>query len=140
MSCRISSSDSGERSVTISTRVAVVERPREIAQLAVDLHGQRGAREARADRGGEVGAGGAVVEVLAGAVGQLDLHRGGMLAACAARPSAPRTARELAGGFEPERRATAIDAVFSTATRATTRRAPSVPNASACSARAPSVA
>ena len=62
--------------VTISTVVAVGQRPREVAhapvvvgrpvallRLAVeDADGQRRAREAGADRGGGVGAGGAVGE------------------------------------------------------------------------------
>ena len=46
--------------VTISSARAVVERAREVAHLAVDLDGERGAREPGADRGGGVGAGGAV--------------------------------------------------------------------------------
>ena len=129
MSCRISSSDSGERSVTISTRSPSCERPREVAQLAVDLHGQRGAREAGADGGGEVGARGAVVEVLAGAVRQLDLHS--RRDASRAKPrcglrehdrSAPRNGCRgtRRAGSSPSRRATAIDGGVVDCDRATT--------------------
>ena len=50
------------------------ERPREVAQLAVLAHGERGAREAGADRGGGVGAGGAVGKLELGAVGKRDVH------------------------------------------------------------------
>ena len=43
---------------------AVGQRRGEVAQLAVDLDRERGARQPGADRGGEVGAGGAVGELL----------------------------------------------------------------------------
>ena len=79
MSWRISSSDSGERSVTISTALAVGQRPGEVAQVPVDPDGQRGAREPGPDRRGEVGAAGAVASSFAAAVGQLDLHAAVML-------------------------------------------------------------
>ena len=44
----------------------VGERTREVADVAVDLDGERGAREAGADRGRQVGAGGAGVQRLCG--------------------------------------------------------------------------
>ena len=55
-------------------RLAGHERAREVAHLAVLAHGERGAREARADRRGGVGAGGAVGELELGAVGKGDVH------------------------------------------------------------------
>ncbi len=57
-------------------RGAVVERPREVAHLAVDPDGERRAGEPGADRGGRVGAGGAIGKVELRAVGQGDVHRG----------------------------------------------------------------
>ena len=44
--------------------VPVGERPREVAHLAADLDRERGARQPGADRGGQVGAAGAVREFL----------------------------------------------------------------------------
>ena len=49
---------------------AVGERAGEVADLAVNLDGERGLRESRADRGRGVLAGGAVLELQRGAVGQ----------------------------------------------------------------------
>ena len=54
---------------------AVGQRRCEVLQLAVDLHRERRAREAGADRGGRVGAGRAVVELQSGAVWEQGLHR-----------------------------------------------------------------
>ncbi len=56
-------------------RDPVLQRAREVADLAVDLDGQRGAREAGADRGGGVSAARAVRKVEQRAVGEGDVHR-----------------------------------------------------------------
>ena len=77
--------------------LAVGERQREIAHLPVHLHGQRGAREPRADGGGEVGAAGAFLQLLAAAVGKLDPHS----RRDASRAGRGRRLRPSAGGFEP---------------------------------------
>ena len=69
----------GRASVTISTCAPSGSGRAEVAHLAVDLDRERGAREAGADRGGEVGAGGAVGEVLAASVGK---HGFAMAADC----------------------------------------------------------
>ena len=62
-------------------RGAVARRQRscEITHLAVDLHGQRGPGQPGPDRGREIGAGGAVRQILARPVWKLDLHRRWML-------------------------------------------------------------
>ena len=75
-SWRISSSASGALLRDDLDPRAVVERPREVADLAVHLDRERGAREALADRARGVEAGGAVCEFELRVVGQVDLHRG----------------------------------------------------------------
>jgi hypothetical protein len=59
--------------------VAVVQRRREVLHVVgvVDAHRERHARQARADRRGDVGAGGAVLELERVPVGERDLHRAG---------------------------------------------------------------
>ena len=59
---------------------AVGQRAREVAQLAVDLDRQRGARQPGADGGRGVGAGGAVGELELGAVREGGVHAGRRLA------------------------------------------------------------
>ena len=81
-------------------RLARHERAREVAHLAVLAHGERGAREARADRGGRVGAGRAVGELELGSVGKGDVHE----PIVTPRPYARRTARRGRGA----RRAPAV--------------------------------
>ena len=81
VSWRSSSSASSLDGVTISSRAPSCSGARQVAQRAVDLHRERRAREPGADRGGGVGAGGAVVELQLGLVGQEDPHRKGILAA-----------------------------------------------------------
>ena len=53
------------------------QRACEIAHLAVDLHGERGAGQPLADRCREIGARGAFRQVLAGSVWELEFHRRG---------------------------------------------------------------
>ena len=55
-------------------RLARLQRPCEVAQLAVLAHGERGAREAGADRGGGIGARRAVGELELGSVRKGDVH------------------------------------------------------------------
>ena len=52
--------------------LAVLDRRREIAELAVDLERERGLRQPRTDRGGGVGTCGAGIELELGVIGQLD--------------------------------------------------------------------
>ena len=73
-SWRMTSSAPGVLAVMISSGSPAHERAREVAHLAVLAHGERGAREARADRRGGVGAGRAVGELELGAVGKGDVH------------------------------------------------------------------
>ncbi len=80
-------------------RSPVLERPREVADLAVLLHGERGAREPRADRRGGVGSGGAVGKFERGAVGERDLH--GRDATRGAAASAPTWRFLRTGGADP---------------------------------------
>ena len=56
-------------------RLVGLQRLREVAQLAVLLDGQGGARQPRADRSGGVGAAGALGKLERRAIGEGDLHR-----------------------------------------------------------------
>ena len=73
--------------------IAVGERPREVAQLVVDLHRQRRPRQAGADRGRRVGAGGLRWQGQLRPVGELILasppDASGRSRACGDRPLAP---------------------------------------------------
>ena len=72
----------------VGRRGTVPERAGQVADLAVELDGQRGPSETRADRGGDIGAGGVVGDAQALAVGKLEFHRRRML--IRRRAAAPR--------------------------------------------------
>ena len=73
-------------------RLARHERPREVAHLPVLAHGDRGAGQARPDRGGRVGTRRAVGELELGSIGQRDVHRSH---ASDAAPPGPASNRRL---------------------------------------------
>ena len=65
--------------MTIASVGVAVDDVGRVDDLAVDLAGERGFGEARADGGGDVGDGNGCVELLDGAVGQSNGRHGGFL-------------------------------------------------------------
>ena len=70
----MTSSAPSDFGVMISSGSPATQRAGEVAHLAVLAYGERRAREARADRGGGIGAGRAVGELELGSVGEGDVH------------------------------------------------------------------